>query len=90
MTNLKDKKVLGETIMDKYMETIPENIRGYVPSFRSLYEKLSEAVHTATEDAELFESVQRDVEKHFDIRRVHDLDNVKTKAGKVDEKSASG
>jgi hypothetical protein len=44
-----------------------------MPSLGEWYEKLSEALHSAKEDSELFESAREKIEKHFDIRRVHDL-----------------
>jgi hypothetical protein len=41
-----------------------------MPSLREWYDKLSEALHSAKEDAGLFESAKTEIEKHFDIRRV--------------------
>jgi hypothetical protein len=70
---LGDKKT-GDEILSAYAETIPENLRSTMPSLREMYDKLSEALHGAIEDAELFECARGKIEEHFDIRRVHRLD----------------
>ena len=45
-----------------------------MPSLADWYDKLSAAIHTATEDVALFESAREKIEEHVDIRRVHKLD----------------
>jgi len=60
----------GENIMEAYGTSIPENLRGSIPSMREWYGKLSEAVHGAREDATLFESAREAIDQHFDVRRV--------------------
>jgi hypothetical protein len=70
---LGDKKT-GDVIMSMYADTIPQNLRDTMPSLAEWYGKLSAAIHTATEDAALFESARERIEEHFDIRRVHKLD----------------
>jgi len=49
-------------------------LRDTMPSLGEWYDKVSEALHGAKEDAKLFEAAKERIEKHFDIRRVHDLD----------------
>ncbi len=75
-TNLQEAKATGEEIMGAYSRTLPGNLRDSMPSLGEMYEKLSEALHNAKEDSELFEAVRTAIEKHFDIRRVHELDKV--------------
>jgi len=60
--------------MSMYADTIPQNLRDTMPSLAEWYGKLSAAIHTATEDAALFESARERIEEHFDIRRIHKLD----------------
>jgi len=73
-TNLKDEKKTGDEIMAGYAKTLPDNLRDTMPSLGEWYDKVSEALHGAKEDAKLFEAAKERIEKHFDIRRVHDLD----------------
>lgn len=74
-TNLEDEKRTGEEIMAAYIKTLPENLRDAMPSLGEWYEKISGSLHGANEDSELFENARQRIEKHFDIRRVHDLEN---------------
>jgi hypothetical protein len=73
-TNFKEERKTGDEIMAAYTATLPPNLRDTMPSLGEWYDKLSEALHGAKEDAELFEAARERIEKHFDIRRVHDLD----------------
>jgi hypothetical protein len=68
-TGLTGKKT-GDEIMTAYAETLPQAQRSSMPSLREWYDKLSEAIHDAKEDSELFEKARTEIEHHFDIRRV--------------------
>ncbi len=81
-TNLRTDKRTGDEIMTAYAETLPVELRSSMPSLAEWYDKLSGALHTANEDSELFESAQEKIEKHFDIRRVHELDSRPSKPSK--------
>lgn len=72
-TNLKEGRKTGDEIMAAYADTLPIGLRDSMPSLREWYDKLSEALHGAREDADLFEAARGNIEKHFDIRRVHEL-----------------
>lgn len=72
-TGTQNDKKTGDEIMSSYADTIPVNLRDTMPSLADWYDKLSAALHGAKEDAELFESAREKIEKHFDIRRVHEL-----------------
>jgi hypothetical protein len=66
----------GEEIMRAYGAGLPEKIRDTMPSLREWYEKLSGAIHEAREDADLFEEARCEIERHFDMRRVHRIKDV--------------
>jgi hypothetical protein len=78
-------RTTGEEIMDAYATTLPVAHRDHMPSFRTLYEKLSEALHEARTDEALFESVRAEIDLHFDIRRVFKIAEVDVKAPPDDE-----
>jgi hypothetical protein len=63
-------RATGDEIMAAYSEALPPAQRDQMPSLKEWYEKLSVALHSATEDAELFEEAKEKIEQHFDIRRV--------------------
>jgi hypothetical protein len=63
----------GESIMESYAATIPLNLRSTMPSLGEWYGKLSEALHLAQEDANIFEEAMEQIIHHFDLRRVHRL-----------------
>jgi hypothetical protein len=63
----------GEEIMKAYGAGLPDKIRDTMPSLREWYEKLSAAIHAAREDAELFEEAKSEIDRHFDMRRVHKI-----------------
>jgi hypothetical protein len=77
-TNQLDEKKTGDEILTGYATLLPVTLRDAMPSLREWYDKLSEALHRAKEDTELFEAARERIEKHFDIRRVHDLDSKQT------------
>jgi hypothetical protein len=66
-------KVTGDKIMDAYAQTLPASQRDQMPSLREFYDRLSEPIHEAREDEELFKEARVAVEKHFDIRRVFNI-----------------
>jgi hypothetical protein len=52
----KSGKVTGDAIFDAYADTLPPSLKDQMPSLREWYDKLSEPLHSATEDSALFES----------------------------------
>jgi hypothetical protein len=71
------RRIVGETgrrpgneLMDDYGKTISEQHRGLMPSLRDWYEKLSQPIHAAKDDENLFEEAKDAIEQHFEIRRV--------------------
>lgn len=73
ITGLKGRKT-GDEILDAYYKTLPEKQAGHLPSLREWYDKLSEAVHSASEDAALFEAAKPAIEEHFDFRRLFKIE----------------
>lgn len=63
-------KQTGEVIMKAYNERLPLAHRDHMPLLRYWYDRLSEAIHEARPDEELFEKAKEAIEQHFDIRRV--------------------
>ena len=66
----KTGRATGEEILDAYYTGLPAPQKDQMPSLRLWYDKLSESLHTAVEDASLFEAAKSAIEEHFDMRRV--------------------
>jgi hypothetical protein len=71
-----DGRMTGTEIMEKYSDLLPMQHRSSIPSLKEWYEKLSESIHGAKEDSVLFESARREIERHFDIRRVFQIPEI--------------
>jgi hypothetical protein len=65
------EKITGDDLMTEYSSNLPDKIRDMMPSLREWYEKLSVAIHQAREDPALFEQARGEIDRHFDMRRVH-------------------
>lgn len=59
---------LGQDIMIAYGETIPAQLRSMMPSFAECYERLSEALHAARADVQLFDEMRTKIQQHFAFR----------------------
>ena len=70
-------RVAGDEILDEYNKTLPSPTKDQMPSLREWYDKLSDALHSAREDAELFEKAKTEIDRHFDIRRVFKMSEEK-------------
>jgi hypothetical protein len=64
-------QVRGDALMQAYMATLPEPVRAHFPSPREMYGKLSDAIHAADEDSQLFENVSAQIVEHFEARRLY-------------------
>jgi hypothetical protein len=64
------ERATGEEILSEYYKMLPAPTKDQMPSLREWYEKLSEALHAAREDSDLFGRAKAEIERHFDIRRV--------------------
>ena len=67
------RKATGDEIMEAYHKILPEALRDVMPSLRPWYDQLSESLHAARADVELFKRARVDIERHFDMRRVHGI-----------------
>src|SRR5450756_1811318 len=67
----------GEDLMGKYMEPLPGELNTGFPSLRKLYEEISAALHEADPTKAPFQQKKREVDRHFDARRLLEVpDNV--------------
>jgi|SRR5579872_527566 len=82
----KTGKATGDEIFDAYYEMLEPKQADQMPSLREWYDKLSEAVHSANEDAALFESAKSEIEKHFDFRRIFGIPEPKLTVGAASKK----
>jgi hypothetical protein len=63
----------ADQVLDEYMDTLPTDFRDRFPSMRALYSELSADIHSATGSVELFEKARKEIDEHFDARRVFKL-----------------
>ena len=63
----------ADKLLDAYMSTLPDDFKARFASFRSLYENLSDDIHAAKGNAELFERVLTKIEEHFEARHLFKL-----------------
>lgn len=67
-------RVTGDELMAAYGQTLPEKQRDHMPSLKDWYERLSGAIHSASQDEALFESAREAIDQHFDFRRLFRID----------------
>jgi hypothetical protein len=60
----------GDEQGDAYQSMLPPEFKSRFPSLKDIYSKLSEAIHSANEDAKLFDDSCAKIEEHFDALRV--------------------
>jgi hypothetical protein len=70
-------KATGDEIFDAYYKTLDAKHADQMPSLRDWYDKLSDSVHSAREDAALFELAKAEIERHFDFRRIFGISEPK-------------
>src|SRR2546427_5670093 len=88
-TGIKDKRP-GEEILESYQSKLPVSQRHQMPSLRSWYEKLSEAIHAAKADAALFQDARAGIVEHFDFRRLFKIPEVRDAEAPAGSKEKSG
>lgn len=72
-------------VLDEYMDALPTDFKERFPSLRTLYEKLSVAIHKAEGPTDLFDEAQQQIIEHFEAQRLFKLTKNKgalSKAGK--------
>ncbi len=65
-TITKNATLRGEDLCDEYAKTLAEDFRQRFPSFKTIYGKLSDALHNVDANPELFQSQLGDVILHFE------------------------
>jgi hypothetical protein len=68
-----DPRLTGDSMGDKYHETLPVDFRRRFPSLPAIYGRLSEAIHLANPDETLFSNSLGEIVEHFEARRVFKL-----------------
>lgn len=63
----------GDELGAAYNQTLPPDFKARFPSLPAIYSKLSEAMHSATADPNVFETTKVDIEKHFQARVIFGL-----------------
>jgi hypothetical protein len=64
----------GEDLSKAYKDTLPEGFKAQFPTLADSYESLSEALHSANADPDLFRIQLDKIDEHFDARRLYKLD----------------
>ena len=63
----------GDELGEAYKGTLPTDFKARFPSLSEIYEDLSNALHSAKADADLFQQSHAQIVKHFDARRLFDI-----------------
>ncbi len=63
----KDKKVRGEDLARDYRKLLDEDFPMKFDTLGNIYDSLSDALHAACDDEELYTSARADIEKHFEL-----------------------
>jgi hypothetical protein len=81
-------KQTGDEITSAYATTLPEHLRDTMPSLKEWYEKLSIPIHEAQDDDKTFEAALERINKHFEIRKVHEIPETTPKKEEKEETKA--
>ena len=73
--HLYQPKATGDEQGDAYQSTLPQDFKSRFPSLKDVYGKLSAAIHSADENAALFDDSCSKVKKHFEARRLFEITN---------------
>ncbi|HEX3856171.1 MAG TPA: hypothetical protein VHY30_02610 [Verrucomicrobiae bacterium] len=68
-------KATGDEQGDAYQSKLPQDFNSRFPSLKDIYGKLSAAIHSADENAALFDDSCVKIEKHFEARRLFEIGN---------------
>lgn len=62
-----------EALFNEYGAKLPEDFKQRFPSLRDIYNRLSDDIHRAAASEETFVEAKKDLEKHFDARRLYEI-----------------
>ncbi len=66
------KRPSGDELGERYQKTLRTEIKESFPSLRRIYQELSDALHAAKADEELFERCHADILTHFDAIKMYE------------------
>jgi hypothetical protein len=69
------QELRGDDLCDEYAKGLDGGFKAKFPSFKDIYGELSNALHAAVEDEELFESERKRIESHFRGKQTFDEAN---------------
>lgn len=75
-TGIADTEIRGDELIDTYSKTLPDNIRGSMPSLKKYYGTISKALHEADANDAVFEDARENIERHFELRKAHRIQDV--------------
>jgi len=67
------KRIKGEELAEEYAKYLPDNFPQRYPSMKTIYEKLSIALHSADANSIQFEKSKEAIEGHFDLLKHYPL-----------------
>jgi len=77
MKSLESKKrPTGDEIGAAYKSTLPSDFKERFPTLCEVYNDLSAAIHSATEDPNIYIQASVRIQEHFDARRLYKLNKV--------------
>ena len=68
-------KVTGDEQGDAYQSVLPQDFKSRFPSLKEIYGSLSAAIHSADENAKLFDDSCAKIVKHFEARQLFEIAN---------------
>ena len=63
----------ADKVLEEYMAGLPDDFKSRFPSLKKVYSELSDAIHRADESESLFVDGSEKIERHFDAKRLFDL-----------------
>lgn len=72
---LKQSKATGDEQGDAYQSALPQDFKSRFPSLKEVYGNLSAAIHSADENAKLFDDSCAKIVKHFEARQLFEFAN---------------
>jgi hypothetical protein len=67
---IKDDSLKADEVIERYSDGLPTDFKDKFPSLKSIYSKLSAAIHDANSNEELFKESLAGIQIHFDAKRL--------------------
>lgn len=65
-----------DILFEQYSNKLPEDFNSRFPSLKSVYDRLSEDIHSANASEETYNNAKDDIENHFDALRLYEKYNL--------------